>query len=116
MGNLFQGNFGTSITVRPGVPVTQVIGPVLSTTLTLFGIATFVTMWLGIILGRISGWRRGGGADVSITLFTLIGYSTPSFWVSLILIFGLASGVPIFPLQPPVSVDPLVNWLIPPAP
>ncbi len=120
LGNLLQGNFGTSITVRPGVPVTQVIGPVLSTTLTLIGIATFLTMWLGIILGRISGWRRGGKTDVSITMFTLIGYSMPSFWVSLMLVFGLAYVVPIFPLQLQVSVDPVVNalntlyyWILP---
>src|SRR5256712_6628995 len=111
MGNLFQGNFGTSITVRPGVPVTQVIGPVLSTTLTLIGIATFLTMWLGIILGRISGWRRGGKKDVSITMFTLIGYSMPSFWVSLMLVFGLAYVVPVFTLQLQVLVAPLENEL-----
>jgi len=111
VGNLFHGNFGTSITVRPGVPVTQVIGPVLTTTLTLIGIATFLTMWLGIILGRISGWRRGSGSDVSITMFTLIGYSMPSFWVSLILVFGLAYAVPVFPLQLKVSADPVVNGL-----
>ncbi len=111
IGNLVQGNFGTSITVRPGVPVTQVIGPVLSTTLILIGIATFATMWLGIILGRISGWRRGGGADVSITMFTLIGYSMPSFWVSFILVFGLSYVAPVFPLQLQVSADPVVNAL-----
>lgn len=111
MSNLLQGNFGTSITVRPGVPVTQVIGPVLSTTLILIGLATFLTMWLGIVLGRISGWRRGSGTDVSITLFTLIGYSMPSFWVSLILIFGLAYVAHLFPLRLQISPDPLVNGL-----
>ncbi len=102
------------------MPVTQVIGPVLITTLILIGIATFVTMWLGIILGRISGWRRGSRTDVSITIFTLIGYSMPSFWVSLMLIFGLAYTAHIFPLRLQFSSDPLVNaldtlyyWILP---
>ncbi len=111
MWNLLQGNFGTSITVRPGLPVTSVIGPTLSTTLTLIGIATFLTMWLGIILGRISGWRRGKPTDITITMLTLTGYSMPSFWVSLILIFTLAFLLPVFPLTLQTSPDPVVNAL-----
>lgn len=111
MWNLLQGNFGTSITVRPGVPVTAVIAPTLSTTLTLIGIATFLTMWLGIVLGRISGWRRGKGTDITITLLTLTGYSMPSFWVSLILLFTLAFLLPIFPLTLQTSPDPFLNGL-----
>ena len=111
MANLLQGNFGTSLTVQPGVPVTQVIAPTLSTTLTLVGIATFFTMWFGLVLGRISGWRRGSRTDVTITLATLAGYSMPSFWVSLILLFTLAFLVPIFPLTLQTSPDPLENAL-----
>lgn len=111
MANLLQGNFGTSLTVQPGVPVTQVIAPTLSTTLTLVGIATFFTMWFGLVLGRISGWRRGSRTDVTITMATLAGYSMPSFWVSLILLFTLAFLVPIFPLTLQTSPDPLENAL-----
>lgn len=97
MGNLLQGNLGTSITIRPGAPVTAIIFPVLSTTLVLVGLATIVTMWVGLVLGRISGWRRGSKTDVSITMTTLLGYSMPSFWVSLLLVFLLAFLIPIFP-------------------
>src|SRR5881397_2349201 len=75
-----------------------IIAPRLSTTLILVGVATAATMWLGIILGRISGWRRGRPADVIITLSTLFGYSMPSFWVSLLLIFSLSVSVRIFPV------------------
>src|SRR5256885_4150018 len=64
LGNLLQGNFGTSITYRPGISAMDVIGPRLTTTLVLVGLATVVTMWLGILLGRVSGWRRGPPARV----------------------------------------------------
>lgn len=113
MGNLFQGNLGTSITYQPGVPVARLIGPVLTTTLALVGLATVVTMWLGLLLGRISGWRRGSKTDIAITLTTLTGYSMPSFWVSLILLFVLAYLIPIFPLPGAIrpGPDPLVNAL-----
>src|SRR5512136_812699 len=66
MWNLFHGNLGTSITYRIGTPVVAIIAPVLSITLIVFGIATALTMWLGMVLGRISGWRRGSKTDVTI--------------------------------------------------
>ncbi len=111
MGNLFQGNLGTSITLNAGTPVTTVIAPVLSVTLSLIGLATVLTMWLGLVLGRISGWRRGSKTDVGITLSTLTGYSMPSFWVSLILLFVLGYKIPLFPIPGSIlpSPDPIVN-------
>ena len=98
MGNLLQGNWGTSITLYQGTPVWDVILPRLATTLLLVGIATVLTMWLGLILGRISGWHRGKRTDVVITLVSLFGYSMPAFWISLVLIFYLALVVPLFPV------------------
>ena len=97
MNNLLHGNLGTSIIYRSGTPVMTVITPRLTTTLLLIGGATAVTMWAGVILGRISGWRRGRPSDIVITLTSLFGYSMPSFWVSLIFLFYLAYVFPIFP-------------------
>lgn len=114
MGNLLQGNLGTSIT-QPyrGLPVAQVLVGPLTVTLTLIGIATIVTMWLGLVLGRISGWRRGSKTDIAITMSTLTGYSMPSFWVSLIIVWGLAYQVRIFPLPGQLKLvgDPLQDSL-----
>ncbi len=113
MTNLVQGNLGTSITTQPGTPVLQIIAPVFATTLLLIGLATVVTMWLGLVLGRISGWRRGRKSDVVITMSTLIGYSMPSFFVSLILIYELAYRIPLFPLPGavPLISDPTFAFL-----
>ena len=115
--NLLQGNLGTTITYQKGgMPVAGVIAPRLSTTLVLVGLATAATMWLGLVLGRISGWRRGRPVDVSITMATLIGYSMPSFWVSLMLIYSLAFVVPVFPAfgvqsRNAATFDPLTQVL-----
>src|SRR5881396_2544013 len=84
--NLFQGNFGTSITYRPGISAMDVI------------------MWMGVVLGRVSGWRRGRRTDVIITMTSLFGYSMPSFWVSLVLIFFLAVEVNVFPVHGETSL------------
>src|SRR5437899_12172130 len=95
--NVFTGNLGTSIPYQTGVPVATIIAPRLWTTLILVGVATAATMWLGIILGRISGWRRGRPTDVIITLSTLFGYSMPSFSVSPVLIFSHSVAIRISP-------------------
>lgn len=99
MRNLLQGDLGTSITYRPGVPVLEVIGNRLLTTLVLVGLATALTAWLGVILGRFAGWRRGRPSDVAITLGGLTGYSMPTFWISLVLQFVLAVQLGLFPVQ-----------------
>ncbi len=110
MTNLLQGNLGTIFTTPGlrGLPVTQVLGPALLTTLELVGLATVATMWLGLVLGRISGWRRGTKTDVTITMTTLLGYSMPSFWVSLFLVFGFAYLLPIFPIVNPMETGNLL--------
>lgn len=123
MSNLLQGNLGIVFTTPGlrGLPVTQVVAPALATTLELIGLATIVTMWLGLVLGRISGWRRGTRTDVIITMSTLVGYSMPSFWVSLFLVFGFAYLIRLFPIvQPQPGPDVLVNianqlwdWVLP---
>lgn len=99
MGNLIRGNWGTSITAFPGTGVWEIILPRLATTLLLIGIATILTMWLGLILGRVSGWRRGKRVDVIVTMSSLFGYSMPSFWISLVLIYYLAVVFPVFPVH-----------------
>lgn len=114
MTNLFQGNLGTSIT-NPGrgQSVVSIIAQPLTVTLELIGLATVVTMWAGMVLGRISGWRRGSKADVSITMSTLAGYSMPSFWVSLVIIWILSIQLRIFilPGSLRLSPDPLQSAL-----
>src|SRR5437870_5792107 len=108
--NLFQGNFGTSITYRPGISAMDVIAPRLTTTLVLVGVATVLTMWMGVVLGRVSGWRRGRRTDVIITMTSLFGYSMPSFWVSLVLIFFFAVELNSFPVHLPVHGEFSSNY------
>src|SRR2546422_1421132 len=71
LGNLLQGNFGTSITYRPGISAMDVIGPRLTTTLVLVGLATVDTMWLCIVLGRASGGRTGPHLDCIVSTHSL---------------------------------------------
>lgn len=58
--------------------------------------ATIVAIAIAIPLGVVSATRRGSGADYGATLFSLLGISTPNFWLGLmlILLLGVWYGVP----------------------
>jgi peptide/nickel transport system permease protein len=95
--NLVQGNWGTSITYLPGQDVWTVILPRLWNTILFIGIATFVSIWVGIRLGRFAGWRRGRKSEVTLSLVSLVAYSLPTFWLAIVLIVAFAVVIPIFP-------------------
>jgi len=58
--------------------------------------ATIVALLIAIPLGVTSATRRNEPADYGATLFSLLGISTPNFWLGLmlILVFGVWYGVP----------------------
>jgi len=58
--------------------------------------ATIVALLIAIPLGVISATRRGEPSDYGATMFSLLGISTPNFWLGLmlILVLGVWYGVP----------------------
>ncbi len=58
--------------------------------------ATIVAIVIAIPLGVISATRRGQPSDYGATMFSLLGISTPNFWLGLmlILILGVWFGIP----------------------
>ncbi|MDR5674166.1 ABC-type dipeptide/oligopeptide/nickel transportsystem, permease component [Halalkaliarchaeum sp. AArc-CO] len=58
--------------------------------------ATVVAIVIAIPLGVISATRRNQPSDYGATLFSLLGISTPNFWLGLmlILVFGVWFGIP----------------------
>jgi len=58
--------------------------------------ATIVAIIIAIPLGVISATRRNQPADYGATMFSLLGISTPNFWLGLmlILVFGIWYGIP----------------------
>ena len=114
MGNILRGNWGTSITYQPGHSVWEVIAPRLVTTLSFTGIATLISIWLGLRIGVFTGWRWGRRSDSALALTSLIAYSLPTYWIGIALILGFAVYLPILPASgvssPPnvfSTLDPL---------
>lgn len=74
-------------------PVTRVLAETLPNTLLLTGTAFVLEIALGIGLGLIAALRRGTFVDGAIRVGSLALYSTPSFYLGLVLLFVFAGGV-----------------------
>jgi peptide/nickel transport system permease protein len=90
LGDVFTGNFGTSLFFFPS-PVSQVVGTGIFWTLGLVGLTTILAFALGTGIGILAAWRRGGLTDSVATPLLVITSAIPYFWVGMmfILVFGL---------------------------
>ncbi len=87
--NLLQGDFGRSYSLNR--PVIDEVIERFSATLVLAGTALLVCSIMGLLAGILSAVYQYGAIDKGVTLIVLIGISTPSFWLGLLLIllFGV---------------------------
>ena len=87
---------------RQQQPVAELIFERLPATLLLTVTAFAVSILLGVLLGALAASRVGRWADSAITVFALVFYATPLFWVALmaILLFSVQLGwLPAFGIE-----------------
>jgi peptide/nickel transport system permease protein len=97
--NTLTGNWGYSF-FEGGLPVTSIIAQKAVWTLLLVGTSTFITIWVGIIIGAKSAWQRGKFFDVFSLAWGFFFYAMPTFWLGymLIILFQSPGGaIPLFP-------------------
>jgi peptide/nickel transport system permease protein len=80
---LLRGDLGASI--EYGRPVTQLLAERLPASLLLGGTVLLVNFSVGLWLGSRQALRRGSAVDRWLTVVSLIGFATPSFWLGLVL-------------------------------
>jgi peptide/nickel transport system permease protein len=80
---LVRGDLGASI--EYGRPVTQLLAERLPASLLLGGAVLLVNFTVGLWLGSRQALRRGSAEDRWLTVLSLIGFATPSFWLGLVL-------------------------------
>ncbi|WP_049919944.1 ABC transporter permease [Halobiforma nitratireducens] len=90
---LIVGDFGYSW--RSNREVEAMVIERIPATVELAVVATIVAVVIAIPLGVISATRRNQPSDYGATMFSLLGISTPNFWLGLmlILLFGVWIGV-----------------------
>ncbi|MFE4829550.1 ABC transporter permease [Streptomyces sp. NPDC056672] len=99
LGQLLHGDLGTSYTLNE--PVSQLITERLPKTLVLTALSAVVGLLLAIPLGMWQAVRRNRPVDYVITTLSFIAYSTPVYFLGLILVLVFSQVLPWFPSQAP---------------
>jgi len=118
---LLGGNLGYSPS-RGFEPVIQIIGQTLPNTLQVAIFAIVLTLVLGIVLGIAAAFYHKKPIDVGIRAFYLAGYSSPPFFVALVLLIVFVYFLHLLPtsgsaaagLSPPrpITTLPIVDSLL----
>ena len=90
-----QLNLGRSYATNQ--PVIDEIWAAAPQTIALVGVATVLSMVLGILMGISAGWRRGTNQDRALTSSSIVTWSTPDFWLGMILLTLFAVRLGLFP-------------------
>ncbi|MBP0460959.1 ABC transporter permease [Streptomyces montanisoli] len=99
LGRLVHGDLGTSYTLNE--PVAQLIVQRLPKTLVLTVLSAIVGLLLAIPLGMWQAVRRNKPVDYVATTLSFIAYSTPVYFLGLILVLVFSQLLPLFPPQAP---------------
>ncbi len=102
VAGLARGELGWSLSYN--APVAQVLAARLRWTLRLVGVATLLYLALGVALGALAAWRRGGLLDRALLVATAVTGSLPAFFVALLLILLLGVRLRWLPLGGAQSV------------
>ena len=94
-----QGDLGFSY--KQNEPVSQLLEERLPKTALLAGISVFFALLVAIPLGFLQALRRNKASDYALTGATFVFYSTPAFWLALVLINLFAIHWNVFPAQAP---------------
>ena len=97
MGKLLVGDLGFSY--RQGRPVTRVLAERLPATVRLAVAAMVIAIILGIGAGTIAAVRHNTFWDLSMMTLSLVGISTPVFWLGMMLILAFAVHLGWFPIS-----------------
>jgi peptide/nickel transport system permease protein len=118
LGNVMQGDLGRSL--ADGRPVTTTIGERLPATLLLTVSALALAVVIGVGLGAVAAIYAGSLLDRTLTFLATVCYSTPAFWLALLLIQLLAvtwgwlpSGGLTSPVGPSSPLDVLAHLILP---
>jgi peptide/nickel transport system permease protein len=109
LGKVVRGDLGLS--TRDRQPILEGMLMRLPVTLELAALAMIIAILIGIPAGIISAMRPNSVWDMAGSVFSLAGVAMPSFWLAILLIYGVAV---ILHLLPPsgyerFSADPVQN-------
>jgi peptide/nickel transport system permease protein len=96
---VLSGNLGFSYVLNQ--PVTSLLAERLPKTAFLAGVSVLLAVLIAVPVGLYQAVRRNRVDDYVVTTVTFVLYSTPAFWVALLLIDVLAVRLHVFPAEAP---------------
>lgn len=96
-GIVTKGDFGTSVKIRPGLQVFDIIKERIPPTMLLNFFSLLISIPLGILSGTIAALRRNTWIDNVISFLIVIFISVPSFVFASLLQYVFAYAIPVFP-------------------
>lgn len=103
VGELLQGNLGTSIVSRE--PVADEFLELFPATIELAAAALLLALVGGLALGLAAALRRGSWLDQAVMALATLGNSMPVFWWGLILIMTFSVGLEWTPVSGRVAIE-----------
>lgn len=110
---ILRGDFGISLTVNLGTPVSELLAERIPPTIKLNLLALIIIYLVAIPTGIYSAVYRNSLLDRASSLFFFMLYSLPSFWVGLMLIIFVSKWFPWWPTTGITANTPLTEsyWL-----
>lgn len=96
-GVMFEGDWGTSVKIRPSWPVFNVITSRVPITMVINLFSLFISLPLGIIAGTVAALQKNKWPDHLISLTVILWISIPSFVFASLMQYVLTFVFPIFP-------------------
>lgn len=97
MGNLLQGDLGTSLVTTK--PVLTELARYAPATIELVMLAMVIGIMLGVPLGMLSAVYRDGVLDQVVRLFSMSGVAVPAFWLGIVLQLWFSVDLGILPVS-----------------
>ncbi|UUI02356.1 ABC transporter permease [Oceanobacillus jeddahense] len=97
LGDLMQGNFGTSF--RYNQPALPLVLERLPATMELTAASMIIAIIISIPMGIYSARKQNTFADLFITGGSVLGKAMPNFWLGILLILLFAVNVQLFPVS-----------------
>lgn len=106
VGGLTRGDLGRSF--RANMPVSALLAKHFRATIVLAGIAIVVATLLGVALGVAAARSRNSPLDLTITSGSVLGISTPSFFLGILLIYLFSVRLRLLPVAGSLSVRGII--------
>lgn len=97
LNDLIYLDFGTSFHTKE--PVRDILIRLLPNTIVLTLTALIIAYFFGILIGILAGWNRGSKLERTSIFIALIGRSTPTFWVGIIVLWIFGAWFSIIPMS-----------------